>query len=246
MLSKLVLFAFAVMVTACSTAAPSASLPTRPPATATRLPPTHTAVVPSATPTHTTVPSATPLPTSTNTPTPRPTRTPPPTATEPPTPTSTSTRIPATLAPPTATEAPAPDFVGVALAVRAQVDNFAWQIDLTSRRFGGHWGLHVDLPLHGDERDLDCRAAVYAYEYVAARSTLTVPDTLAGPYDQYTRAANHFLADAKGLYLNCQDFLVDINVDHYITTSQWENALTASRTARNLLTEAIIAAGGTP
>jgi hypothetical protein len=57
---------------------------------------------------------------------------------------------------------------------------------------------------------------------------------------------NLFLMDSKGLYLNCQDFLVDITVDHIITTSQWETALTRSIEARNLLTEAIIAAGGTP
>ena len=196
---------------------------------------TLTAGAPTATP----VPSSTPVPTDTATspPTSTPTRTPRPSATasatarasDTPAPTSTSTRVPATLAPPTATVAPTPDFVGIALAVRAQVDDFGWQIDLALRSGG-----------------LDCSSSVNAYEYVAARATLAVPDSLAGPYQLYTDGVSIFLSNSEALYVGCRDFLAGTSTSGTVSRQAWTNARTKVNEAHAVLTQAIVAAGGTP
>jgi hypothetical protein len=119
--------------------------------------------------------------------------------------------------------------VGVALGVRAQVDNFGWQIDLAVRS-----GL------------LDCTEVVNAYEYVAARSTLNVSGNLAGPYQLYTNGVSVFLSNAEGLYLNCKNFLNGQDDGSGVPHSQWANARTKVNESHELLSQAIAAAGGTP
>ncbi|MEP7357828.1 MAG: hypothetical protein ABI847_11345 [Anaerolineales bacterium] len=193
---------------------------------------TKTAGAPTVTATSTATLSPTPTATSTSTLPATPTSAP--TATLVPSATSTVTQRPANLAPPTATQLPAasavptPDFVTAALDVRAHIDEYGWQID------------------QGRGRVIFCQPLVNAYDYVVAHRTLTVPDSLGGPYQLYTAGVESFISNAEALTLNCKAFLTDTVNYHAASSQQWTSARTQVTLSRNQLTEAIVAAGGTP
>ncbi|MCC6191658.1 MAG: hypothetical protein IT318_21735 [Anaerolineales bacterium] len=191
---------------------------------------TATAGAPTSTPTPTTTatasPSPTETPTATSTPVPTGTHTPLPTLTA--SATSTATPVPPAL-PPASTPVPTPDFLGTAFAVKAQVENFGGQIDIALR--SGY---------------IDCTTTVEAYEFVAARSVLALPASLAGPYQLYQSGISIFTTKAIEVYQNCKDFLANPAAGGTVPHLQWSVARTSVNDASELLRQAIIAAGGKP
>lgn len=188
---------------------------------------------PTATATATTPPSATPTdtpePTATDTATPEPSDTPEPTHTATAGPTNTKAPPAATAVPPSATPQPGPDFVLNAKLVRERVDGIGGQIDLA---------LQVGF--------IDCVQLVDSYNYVVARRDITVAPGLAGPYAIYQAGVDKFVERVHDIYNNCVSFLADPTQAGGIPQQQWGPARLGVTEARDLLTQSIVAAGGTP
>ena len=204
--------------------------------TATAAAPTATAS-PSATPSATASPLPTSTPTETATPTDSPTPEPSatPTETSEPTATPTTTRPPVTLAPPTATvppTQPGPDFVTTIKDVRQQIDTIGYQIDQAVRYYENGF--------------IDCPTVLVSYNYVVARRDLNPPGSPPEAYTLYQSGVDLFQDKLFGLYDGCSQqpearlrrkTLSDVQL------STWRDG---AYNSRDLLTQAIIAAGGTP
>jgi hypothetical protein len=124
---------------------------------------------------------------------------------------------------------PTPDFLATVVAVKKQMENFGGQIDIAMR--SGY---------------IDCRTSVDSYDYVSARATQTVPDSMAGAYQLYTSGVSIFVNGGRDLYQNCANYLANPDVPGSIPHSQWSVARTAVNDASEKLRQAIIALGGTP
>ena len=237
----LLVFALVVLMTSCgpspfSVLTDTANTEAVRDATGTIMAATATTGAPSSTPvpSDTPVPTATattPLPSATPTRTPRPTHTPPPTVTDTltPAPTNTATRPPAPLASPTASPPPTPDFLGIVFRVRAEIENFRHQVNL-GLKFGR----------------VDCQPLVSSYEYVAARATLTLPASLAGPNALYTEGVNLFISKGNAQYVACKAFLAGTSSSPSVNTPEWTMTLGSVNAALIRLNQSITAAGGTP
>src|SRR5262245_14553835 len=68
--------------------------------------------------------------------------------------------------------------------------------------------------LLGEAGDVNCSELMNAYEFFQARAALTVPDALAGPYQLYASAVQHFLSGSEGTYVTCRNFLLAYAADH--------------------------------
>jgi len=179
------------------------------------------------TPVPSNTPTETPIPTDTHTPVPS--DTPEPTDTATPAVTSTKTVPPPPSATPTNPPPPPPDFVAIATDVRAQVDSIGGQIDQALRL-----GF------------IDCQQLVNSYDYVVNRRNLTLPGNLAGPYATYQAGIDVFIDKVHDIYGNCAGFLADPSKAGGIPAQQWATARTGVNDSRDLITQAIVAAGGTP
>ncbi len=146
---------------------------------------------------------------------------------------ATASPLPSATPSPTPTRRPVvagPSFLDTVVAVKKQVDNVGWQIDLAT-----------------NSGTLDCQEVVNSYEYVAPRTTLNnVPASLAGAYGLYSQGVNLFLTKSADLYTNCKNYLANPSGGGSIPALQWTVTRTAVNDADQLLRQAIIAAGGTP
>ena len=201
--------------------------------TATAAAPTSTAS-PRATPSATASPLPTSTPTETATPTDSPTPEPSatPTETSEPTATPTNTRPPVTLAPPTATvppTQPAPDFVTTVRAVREQVKNIGWQIDLAV-----------------DSGVLDCQQVIDGYMYFWDRRDLTAPGGMEPAQATYQAAFALFHDRVWNLWAICNTNLTMPYFAQPIGPMHWAVARMGIDEVVPLLDQAIREAGGTP
>ena len=202
-----------------------AGAPTNTPVPTDTKEPTATATTP---PTDTA--TATDVPT--DTPTPKPSNTPEPTDTA--TPAVTNTKAPpaAPAVPPTNTPQPGPDFVTTIKDVRQQIDTIGYQIDQAVRYYENGF--------------IDCPTVLVSYNYVVARRDLNPPGSPPDAYTLYQSGVDLFQDKLFGLYGGCSQqpearlrrkTLSDVQL------STWRDG---AYNSRDLLTQAIIAAGGTP
>jgi len=118
--------------------------------------------------------------------------------------------------------------VAIAKDVRSQVDGIGGQIDL-ALRIGG----------------FDCQQLVNSYEYVVARHDLTLPPDVAGPYATYQAGINVFIDKVHDLYNDCV-FILGAPYYHFIPKETWGLARIGVNDSRDLITQAIVEAGGIP